>query len=256
MMRHNTMSFLSAIDKCWITSKHLGYAYLAHGFGFVFKPVFVSKLRKLGLLRPSVDFSYSKSFEGLGNRYVTTSNYFTDLVVAFTQFKLLPEPSFIIEKDPFGRLTYMVPSVVDVGFYDKVFNPVIELVTIQMMDLFKWLKVSTNVLFHHKAMLKNISSGISGWMVWGVNRFISIASLPSASVLPVFIAFVWDRCKTTFLFHGGLLSCLDNGYCNMAGIFCQLLPRLPDEGAGGYNRAIGDMVRIPLAYPMRQAGCS
>jgi len=66
----------------------------------------------------------------------------------------------------------------------KVFNSIVVLNTIDMMNNFFRFNVASNVLLHHKTMFSNITLSATKWMGWIMNKYISIR-INNSSTLPI-----------------------------------------------------------------------
>lgn len=80
---------------------------------------------------------------------------------------------------------------------NKVFNPIIKFVVVDVVNNLATFKISTYFLFHDKPMFTHTS--IRGkWMVWLINKHISII-LNSFSTFPVVMIFPYYIFSLTFI---------------------------------------------------------
>lgn len=56
----------------------------------------------------------------------------------------------------------------------QVFNSIVKLITINVMYFFIWLKNSIKVIFHNQTMLSDITDLLASWVIWFIDKFISI----------------------------------------------------------------------------------
>lgn len=68
-----------------------------------------------------------------------------------------------------GMVAHMLYAICE----GKVFNTIVRLNSINMMDYFSRFEKSANLFFHHQAVFKNIAIGPFMWMVWRFNANIS-----------------------------------------------------------------------------------
>ena len=92
----------------------------------------------------------------------------------------------------------MLPAISN----NKVLNSVIGFYTVNMVNYFRGLQITTNLFLHYKTMLLNIISRLKG-MIWTMNVNISLctnmdSTLPSTSSFAPFIV-TEDKALT----HGG-----------------------------------------------------
>lgn len=56
----------------------------------------------------------------------------------------------------------------------QVLNGVVCPVSVDVMNNFFWLQVSTQMLLHHQTVFSGVAVAVRLWMVWAVNQDISI----------------------------------------------------------------------------------
>jgi len=173
-----------------VTTEQAGDFGLAHGSQLFFKPLFVAQLFVFNFLRAMFYLANPKALKCRADSDVATPNNLCDSHYTFTERYLLIQPLCIIKERPLSHIACVLSSMCKVRNYHKVFDSVIKSISVDVVDVFMWLKVSANVLFHDIAMLKNVTSRVSAWMVGNQDHHVSVSSC-RASTLP--IVMFWAR---------------------------------------------------------------
>ena len=215
MVKSYSMKFLKIPNKPLVATEHGGDFIGGHGFKLFIKPGPISQFRVSNYLRPMLNKAYFVLLKRAAYSKISASNNLGNLVCAFTKFYLIGKPSCIIKKFPFGCLAGVYSAVIEMARQSKIFNTVVKLISVDMVNVFMRFKIAAEMFFHYKPMFKNIPTGISARVCRLMNHFVSIATLATASVLPVLFTRIRDYCKTGFLFHKTSLLCFVNTYCNI-----------------------------------------
>ena len=112
---------------------------------------------------------------------------------------------FLIAKRAFSIFFMELMTMFSIFSKNKVFNSIILFISVNMVNLFSFFKISPNMLFHYKTMLKNISIAFTKWMVCLSNKNITIMN--SFSTFPV-ASFISIRhiFKVALMTHFGFIS--------------------------------------------------
>ena len=204
MSRFDSMMFLEPMHKPSITSEKVCDIGLAHGFGLLFKPGLVSKLREL-LRDTSINRHRNPDavlFEKMANCTVSASGFTRNLFCGFPQVNLLFKPCGVVHlREIGGGRSLVVTDVFFVERHDKVLDSVVKRISVYVMHLLERLKVSAEMLFHYKAVLINVSRFLGERMIRHLNAFVSVNSCMTISPPPMTLTEQRSDRKTAFLLH-------------------------------------------------------
>lgn len=204
MSRLDSMTLLKLRNQSVIAPEKSSYFSLTHGFSFLFKPGLVSKfrvfLRDMTINRHRL--SYAMLIKVCADSGVRTSGFTRNLFCGFPQVNLLFKPCGVVHlREVGGGRSLVVADMVLVKRHDKVLDSVVKRISVYVMHLLEWLKVSAEMLLHYKTVLINVSRFLGERMIRHLNAFVSVDSCMTISPPPMTLTEQRSDRKTAFLLH-------------------------------------------------------